>query len=165
MGHQLSAVILKGGYDDAIAEQYDLRAIPLGVGLTMFPIDHYFTACWSKLLGVEGSLRTPTNFDDLIFPCDRVVSELMTRVTLRSDPVFAIIATEYFGGMGSQGAAVYCGTELVSNEITTINQALGYLGVVAQGDCDEFDTVGLDRHRSMPEYISKYVEMADELGV
>jgi hypothetical protein len=67
--------------------------------------------------------------------------------------------------VGSQGAAVYAGAELASDRITTINQALEYLGVQAQLGSDEFDTVGLSRHRSMPEYLSRYVDMAEELGV
>jgi hypothetical protein len=165
MAHNFSAVILKGGYDVVIAEHYDLRSFPLGFDLTMFPIDHYYTACWKNLLGVAGCLRAPDRFDDLIFPCDRVVAELMTRITLRAEPLFAVIATEYFGGVGSQGAGVYRGVELASYEITTINEALRYLGVKAQEGCDEFDTVGLGGHRSMPDYLGKYVEMADELGV
>jgi hypothetical protein len=165
MGHKISAVILKGGYDAAIAEQHDLRGVPLGFELTMFPIDHYYTACWEKLLGVAGCLRAPARFDDLIFPCERVVAELMTRITLRAEPLFAIIVTDYFGGVGSQGAGVYRGAELASDRITAINQALQYLGVKAQKGYDEFDTVGLGGHRSMPDYLHKYVEMADELGV
>lgn len=165
MGHKISAVILKGGYDAAIAQHYDLRGVPLGFELTMFPIDHYYTACWEKLLGVPGCLRAPARFGNLIFPCDRVVAELMTRITLQAEPLFAVIATEYFGGVGSQGAGVYRGAELASNQITTINQALEYLGVKAPKGYDEFDTVGLGGHRSMPDYLDKYVEMADELGV
>jgi hypothetical protein len=156
---------LKGGYDTLTAERYDLRGLPLGFDLSLFPIDHYYTACWGKLLSITHDLRTPIHFEGVIFPRDGVVAELMIRITQRADVAFAIIATDYFGGVGSQGAAVYSGAELASDRITAINGALAYLGVKAELGQDEFDTVGLGRHRSMPDYLDKYREMADELGV
>jgi len=62
--------------------------------------------------------------------------------------------TEYFGGMGNQGAAVFRDGELVfgpqAAELGPINNALAVLGVRAVPPAvDEFETVGLHRHASV----------------
>ena len=56
MGHCISAVILRGDFDSEIAKSYDLLSIKLGFDLTMFPVDHYYTTCWAKTIGVSGEL-------------------------------------------------------------------------------------------------------------
>lgn len=62
--------------------------------------------------------------------------------------------TEYFGGMGTQGAAVFRDGELVfgpqAAELGPINNALAVLGVrTLPPAVDEFETVGLHRHGSV----------------
>jgi len=71
---------------------------------------------------------------------------------LTDEPIFAVIHTEYFGGMGSQVAAVHRGRSPVMPPTEGgINAALRHLGVVAEAGLDEFDTVSLGRYRSFPE--------------
>lgn len=77
---------------------------------------------------------------------------------------YAIICTDYFGGVGTQWAGVFVGKKLINTEYT-INKALSILGVKTQPNFDEFDTVGLSSPRHNPEYLEKYVDMADEFGV
>lgn len=65
--------------------------------------------------------------------------------------------TEYFGGMGTQGAAVFRDGEIVfgpqSAELGPINSALALLGVRTQAPAtDEFETVGLHRHASTEDW-------------
>lgn len=67
--------------------------------------------------------------------------------------------TEYFGGMGTQGAAVFRDCELVfgpqSAELGAINNALVLLGVrTFPPAVDEFETVGLHLHRSTDEWLA-----------
>lgn len=67
--------------------------------------------------------------------------------------------TEYFGGMGTQGAAVFRDGELVfgpqSAELGPINNALAVLGVrTVPPAVDEFETAGLQRHASTEEWMS-----------
>ncbi|MBL8297036.1 MAG: hypothetical protein JNN30_01705 [Rhodanobacteraceae bacterium] len=67
--------------------------------------------------------------------------------------------TEYFGGMGTQGAAVFRDGEIVfgpqSAELGPINNALAVLGVRVQPPAvDEFETVGLQRHNSAEEWLN-----------
>jgi hypothetical protein len=164
MPHAISAVILKGDFDSDIANAYDLLAIKLSIDLTMFPIDLYYTACWAKMLNIPGYL--PGQRSSLLFPDDLVIAHLMSRIAQAEiAPLFAIIQTDYFGGVGEQWARVYRGTELADKEIDCISHALRFLGVICQDAMDEFDTVGLSKHRSMPDYLEKYVYLAEQLGV
>jgi hypothetical protein len=74
----------------------------------------------------------------------------------RAVPV-AYITTGYFGGQGGQDALVWHEGALRFSPATSdyrrpwphspISQALRLIGVVADGGLDEFDTVGLGRHR------------------
>jgi hypothetical protein len=159
MGHHLTAIILKGDYNQPLAETFDLLGITLTDGLTMFPIDHYFSACWQAKLQTTGELDL-NGVDCVIFPRERALSELMTKISTAENPVYAIILTDYFGGIGEQYANVYLKDRLADKNIKKINHALAYMGVKAKDDLDEFDTVGLSRHRSNPDYLEKYVELA-----
>ena len=72
--------------------------------------------------------------------------------------VLLYFETEYFGGMGTQGAAVFRDGEIAfgpqSAELGPINDALAVLGVRPQPPAvDEFETVGLQRHRSVGEWL------------
>jgi len=163
MSHSITAILLHGPYDVEAAAEFDLRGVPLGHGLTLFHITHYYTACWQKKLGVQGDLEGARP-RSLPFPAERVIAVLMTRITGRQ-PDFAVIATDWFGGIGSQWAQVYHGDSAADPSIIGISGALRWLGVVAKPGRDEFETVGLDRIRHTPDWLDRYVEMADELGV
>ena len=62
-----------------------------------------------------------------------------------------LISTEYFGGFGGQGAAIFQDGEIVHGplwaEAEVINKALEGLGVQETEDDDQFDLVGLGTHR------------------
>lgn len=90
----------------------------------------------------------------------------MKQISHDSEPLYAaIIATDYFGGMGEQFANLYKNDALVDANIKHINHALRSMGVTAKHDLDEFDTVGLSDYRSEPDYLWKYCDLAEELGV
>lgn len=163
MGHAICAVLLKGPFDAQLAERYDLFGIALAPEITMFHIDHYYTACWQKQLNVQGNLEGVV--DCAMFPSEAIVHILMAKVSGTLQPVFAVILTDYFGGVGQQWAQVYQGAAIVNPQIRSINQALAQLGVVARPGMDEFDTVGLSNYRSQPEYLEQYRDLADTLGV
>lgn len=161
MGHCISAAILKDDFDTEIAKDYDLWGIALGFDLTMFPLSHYYTDYWGKLLNISGVLsgERPRN---LIFPNEAIVAHLMMKITDRLEPVFAIIETDYFGGFVSQWALVYRGVLLADDQIKQISSALKkFLGVRCRAGMDEFDTVGLANYRSLPEYLEKYMDLAE----
>ncbi|MBB4635692.1 hypothetical protein [Longimicrobium terrae] len=162
MSHSICAIVLRGPFDAAAAATFDLAGIPLGDDLTLFPITHYYTACWQKTLGVQGDLEGVFP-PSLIFPREHVISVLMERITGR-EPLFSVIATDYFGGVGEQWAQVYRGHAPADPSVTAINPALRLLGVKAKRGLDEFDTAGLDRIRHAPDSLDRYVDLAEELG-
>lgn len=69
----------------------------------------------------------------------------------------AYVETEYFGGIGGQGAAVFLAGEITFDpqcaEQGVINKALALLGVSSHPECvDAFEAIGLDRHRSNDDF-------------
>lgn len=165
MAHNISALILKGEFVKETADKYDLKPVPLGYGLTLFHIDDYYTTYWQYKLNIEGML-------DITFPKElsylrlyRVVVALMQEITDTQNPLFAFIHTDYFGGFGYQFAQLFEGYNNISDGVSTINQALKYLGVKADKTTDEFDSVNLGNIRNTPEYLEKYVDLCDSLGI
>jgi hypothetical protein len=64
---------------------------------------------------------------------------------------FVYVEAEFFGGAGHQSAIGFTDGATVLGPLAArdaINQALRFLGVTPAGKQDEFDTVGLFRHRS-----------------
>jgi hypothetical protein len=164
MGHSINAIILIGEYDKEEARKYELEGIELDFNLTMFFIDGFFTACWQKKLDIEGYLETNCN-EVSWYPKELVIYDLMKRIRKNQKTEFALILTDYFGGAGDQFANVYSNEKNVDLGINTINKALIYLGVEKGKHHDEFDTIGLSKYRSNPDYLEKYRDLADELDV
>jgi hypothetical protein len=148
MGHRISAVLLHSAYDDKIARAFGLRPITLTQGITLFPLHAGYCDDMSERLGIGGDVSDRPRLND------RVVHHLVRRIA--PEPLFAVIETNYFGGAGTQAAAVYRGAEEVmapaASAFGPINEALRHLGVQASPGLDEFDTVGLGRFRSFDPY-------------
>lgn len=162
MGHHITAILLKGDYDISLAESFDLLGVRLDNTITMFFIDSYFSAYWQVKLGITGFLDR--NYADYL-PSENVLVHLMEQISKQKDPIFALIETDYFGGIGKQYANVSTNKVLVDRNIKTINQALAYLEVKRRSKLEEFDTVGLGNYRSNPEYLEKYTDRANELDL
>ncbi|EAY24433.1 hypothetical protein M23134_06287 [Microscilla marina ATCC 23134] len=165
MGHCITAIVLKGDYDQALAETFDLYGIPLGFDLHLFFIDHYYSAYWQEKLETTKVLDSAKGTNHLIYPNEFALVELLQMIVCSRFVTFAVIVTDYFGGVGDQFAQVYQNTALVSPHFDTINKALEWLGVVPTKGLDAFDTVGLSKYRTNPDYLDKYADLADELGV
>jgi len=153
MGHQISAAILKGPFDAECARRFDLPSISLGSSLTLFPLYAGHCDAWSAKLSLddpEGDWRPLLDA--------RVVHHFLAE--LASDPLYAIIETDYFGGHGDQAAVVYharaCLMPRTEGRRGPINRALRLLGVRASRGRDEFDTLGLANYRSFDELFVEY---------
>lgn len=164
MGHSITAIILEGEFDKNKAIELDLFPIQLEFGLSLFHINHYYSACWQYKLKTIGFLEI-SNIDCKIFPREKAISKIIKIISNLENPKFAIILTEYFGSLGNQYANVFTNSENADRNISTINQALRFLGVISKIGQDEFETLGLNKLRSQPEYLDKYIELADEYGV
>ena len=164
MGHAISALVVNGRLKEQAVKDWDLIVEELPFELKLCYIDHYYTACWQKSKNLDGVLDTSEK-PPLEFPTDIVLLDIAKELLGDLCPTFAIIYTEYFGGVGEQFAQLYQGVDLVDLEASTINQALKGLGIQAGSGNDEFDTVGLGDYRHNPDYLDKYWDLADELGV
>jgi hypothetical protein len=98
VGHNITGMILPGPCDRHAVTEWDAAEVPLGAGLSLVHLTHYYTAYW------------------------------------------------HVGGVRDS------------------NHALRVLGVRAVAGADEFDTVGLGRHRRTPACLDRYEDLCDDLG-
>ncbi len=164
MPHAISALILPGPYNADAADKWDLAPVALSCDLTLFHLTHYYTAYWQASLGVTGYFDLGPKSPPPLFPTENVVAVLATELSARPEPTFAVVATGYFGGVGDQCAVVSIDGGPV-HSVRLINDALHALGVRPAEGLDEFDTVGLGGHRSTPDYLDRYEDLCDELGI
>ncbi len=160
MGHLLNAFILKGPFDESRATAFDMRYVALPFDLTMFFVTDEYIDEWADRLDVHGGFPKPVcNF--------RVIHHMMKAIA--REPLFAVIETEYTGGLGRQCAAVYRGDDVLLDAMESaypdetkrddasgpIDVALRHLGVTRKPGIDEFDTVGLGAFRSTSRSFGK----------
>lgn len=162
MGHHITALLINQPF--RAPDAFDLTPITLTPTLTLFHIDHYYSAYWQSIRGGSALLDLP---DDLpsIFPSEGVLVDIVRELTGHDAPTWGLIQTDYFGGMGDQWAALFTGAQRITSSGARINAVLRGLGIVRSADLDEFDTVGLGNHRHSPESLDRYVALCDERGV
>lgn len=151
MGHSISGLLLKGPYEPVRAAQLGMPSRSLSFDLTLFFCEWRLAEAWSNRLDIPGELPIPDSIAPP-YPRDQVLVTLMQTITQQPEPLFAIVATDYFGGIGSQAAFVFQGEQRVTPEgEDSINAALARLGVINALGHDAFETIGLDTIRSMPD--------------
>jgi hypothetical protein len=155
--YELQAVIADGEVLRAASKEVaGARAVPLPQGLALMPmtgevVDALTGGGDGRALGFW---RLPTGFD-------QVLARWST-----AGPI-AYVEAEYFGGAGEAQAAVWADGVLVleaqdeptavlsGGDISAVSQALQRLGVrKGRRDLDEFEAVGLGRHRSTEDWLS-----------
>ncbi|NED16213.1 hypothetical protein [Streptomyces sp. SID9124] len=167
MTHAVCALVVTGQVDTPKAESLGLHARLTYADISVFPIDHYFSGYWAAVRGNRAQLDLPRDVlaESVTFPGDAVLLDLVREVTHEERPRFAVIQTDYFGGMGGQWAAAFDGEVRVTPDGATINRALEALGVRATATEDAFDVVGLGTFRHNPDHLDAYVALCDELGI
>lgn len=156
MGHAICALIVGEPFDEAAAREWDVAGIPLATGLRLVHISPYYSEYMQAQRGETGMLDVPSDFPG-IFPREAVIATLAAEL---AGDTFALVVTDYFGGFGEQWACAFVDGRRVE-EVRDINAALRALGVRAAGGLDEFDTVGLARHRRTPEALDRYQELGE----
>ena len=155
MGYELRAVIAgRAVLTVAAAGLEQAIVVPLGQEMALVPMtDVLFDAV------SDGTAAQEMGFWFLPGGFERVLS------TWSGTGPVAYVEAEYFGGVGTQRAAVWARGALafgpfaveehasVPSEGTPISRALRLLGVVADRGLDEFDTVGLRRHRHLEDWV------------
>ena len=155
MGHHISAIICKPSTDIERLSEFEMATIPVG-DFVIIPMDAYHSDDWSERLGLGfGDGRSKVILDG---PFAHYVA------SIAAEGDYALIETDYFGGIGDQVAAVYRkGHDLplfASERVMqgAINYALRAIGVHARNGADEFDTLGLGRYRNFEERFARYYE-------
>jgi hypothetical protein len=149
MGHHVTGLIAAEGLLQRFAARHGLHPpVSLPQDLAILPltdedIDRFVPA--SRSGHVAG-------FTYLSQPFATVMRETS------ADGRIMYFETDYFGGMGAQGAVVYdqgvCIFGPESGELGPINRALSLLGVKAAPFArDEFEAIGLHRHRSPESWL------------
>ncbi len=142
--HTISGLIAKATVVDRLASQWGLaRPTALSLGFSFLPLDDQNLG---KVIGLNKG-DAVEGFDYLTSG----LSEVLCQSSRSGD--LAYIETEYSGGAGAQGAAVFQAGSVTFGpkraEIGPINEALAMLGITS-GDPpnDAFERVGLGRYRS-----------------
>lgn len=148
MSYELRALVSRYDVADraARAAGYDAVRLPQGYGLVPVTSDLF-----DRLGG--GEVRP---FGDAFWFLSSGVAALARRASTTA-PV-AYLEAEIFGGTGSQAMVLWRDGEVwlgpVTTQATAVNQALRHLGVGRLGAADEFDALGLGRHRHTEDWLT-----------
>lgn len=153
MGHSITAII---GTPTVVARVISAAgcpsATPLPFGLEIAPLGHQQIDALTALQPVE-------HFEGFRYLSAGLRAGLGRAV---GEGVIVYVETDYFGGTGSQAAAVlsadevaFQGTQTIGNTPTSrddpINVALRAIGVVVDSQHDEFEALGLGRFRDLED--------------
>ena len=152
--YSLCALLGDSAYlKSGLAEVPGTRVIDLHEGLGMVPLsESLLRAIQLEWRGSQGSTRVEGVFEFLTPPVENWVRELS------NGSAIAYMETEYFGGEGFERSAVFRDSNVVLGPLDgagAVNRALRALGVAAKPGQEEFDVVGLGRHRSLEEWLSE----------
>ncbi|RKS73721.1 hypothetical protein BZB76_4424 [Actinomadura pelletieri DSM 43383] len=130
--------------------------VPLNQGLWLLPMtDALFdTITVPGAPELDGFWKAPAGFERMLITCSE------------AGPV-AYVEADYFGGVGTQAAQVWDMGKVALGPLhkdvnepfpptgSPISQALRRLGVAKGRHFDEFDAVGLPRHRDTDDWFSR----------
>jgi hypothetical protein len=149
--HDVTALIANSDKLTAATRRFETVVVcPLVQSFSLLPITEDF----AKELSVYASqMKAP-----LTKPITELSDELHAlAIDISYDCPVAYVSTAYFGGRGGQNALVWDKGSLRFSPTTQrydqvwpntpISQALRMIGVLAGEGMDEFDTVGLGKHR------------------
>ncbi|TWU11428.1 hypothetical protein CA54_02350 [Symmachiella macrocystis] len=162
MGHSISAVVVAGEIDAKRAREFDVKTVPCLKGFTVIALEPAYVDAWAERLGIHDDVADVP----LLNSC--VVHHIVQSVA--GSAPFAVIQTDYFGGVGLQAAAVYQGTAEIMAPATTevivpnkgpnepINRALKILGVRRRflSPLDHFATLGMCGYRDFDDLFEDY---------
>ncbi|MGK4597926.1 MULTISPECIES: hypothetical protein [Amycolatopsis] len=115
---------------------------------------------------LEGARLVPLGQDLSLMPVAETRFDTGPLAECSEHGAVAYVEAEYFGGAGTQFAQVWEGGETVLGPLqvdedepdpadgSPISQALRRLGVLKGDHFDEFDAVGLGRHRDTDDWLS-----------
>lgn len=148
MSHHISAIITNNNVDRDIITQYDLSVFAEG-SFSIIALNSYHSDYWTDKLNINSTISN----NDIIL--DNSTTHYFCSVLKLVN--YAIVETDYFGGIGGQKANLYNYNKLILSSVS-INIALKKLGVIASKDVDEFDALNLSKYRCFDDYYVKYYD-------
>lgn len=143
MGYELCAVVGSEKALRAFTIGLDVKVVPLAAGMSLVPLTDKLLETLKADSGEDSKTVSPV-FEFLY----RAIVD--RAVAASEEGPLAYVEAGYFGGQGSQMAVAWDQGDMVMEPTDTenpINRALRLLGVKAVPPDDEFDTIGLGRHR------------------
>ena len=151
VGHCVTGLIAKSNILGAFSREHSLhQPVALVDEFALLPL---------RDVDLDSFLVAPLSFniEGFRYLADQLIDEL--RLASRQGTLM-YFETEYLGGLGYQGAAVFQHGELIfgpqSAKTGAINQGLKLLGIRIKPTArDEFETIGLGRHRDTERWIER----------
>ena len=169
MGHHIQAFISREELLREIAHHYPAAiVIPLSQRFAMMPITEQF---YDELPSPQHPEKADKHFLYLGPKVHHIGKAFSVKAPL------AYVETEYFGGIGFQGAVVWANGQIIFGPALTgdredfqtddlsdnaINIALHKLGVLKGGSRDEFDAIRLGKHRDNESWIEEITSAGPE---
>ena len=129
----------------------DSRVIALEQGIRTIPVTKALYDGLAKQYAEDGT-EDWTGF--VLSPAS--LATALSRLSERG--TVAYVEADFFGGRGDQRCVVWRGGDIKLGPLdieSAINKALSRLGVKRQLFRDEFETIGLNRHRSNEEWLAE----------
>ncbi len=147
MGYHLQAFICKNSDSNLLAEPFDkVKAIELGKDLTLIPMTE-------ELYDQINSLVVSDSVSKFAYLTEHIESQVLKFI---GNAKVAYIEADYFGGQGGQMAIIWKNNKreyFVEYGQDCINEVLKIFGIKARLFADEFDTLGLGRHRNTIDWL------------
>lgn len=145
MGHCVTALIAQSRVVESLLQGRSLVAADLRDGWQLIPLEDDDL----DSLGLDFS-QVAHGFTYL----SRALIEFCADLSQLGPLVY--FETDYFGGMGTQGAAAFSGGSIAPSSPLTgngaINSTLRSVGVTSKSGVDVFDYIGLSRHRHTSDW-------------
>ncbi len=150
MGYYLQAIICKEKASEIITREfYSAKRVCLKGDLYIIPYT-------SDLYDEFNQFDKSGHFDKFEYLNEKLFTYLIQKSVI--EPI-AYVEAEYFGGTGGQSAIMLNNGEVVidvrfeDNGYGAINAVLKEFGINKESDLDEWDTVGMLRHRSTEDWL------------
>ena len=149
MSYVLQAILAKETViDQLLAALKAGKKISLEQGFAMIPLDE------ALIDRIDATPDTQT-ISDLIYLTEAIEEKVLRMLGKEK---FAYLESEFFGGSGGhQGILWEAGKRIlkVSESYSGANRILRGLGVIRTSQLDEFDCMGLGRHRSVADWLEE----------
>ena len=142
MGHNICAIIGKKPINEDNLKKYGL-ALAYEENFAIIILDQDSIWYWSEKL----NFSIESQSENIEWACE-LIFHFAKEIGLKK---YAIIQTDYFGGIGSQCASLYEDGQIVTPD-KSIDEILNLLGVIRIDKKDEFDSINLGEYRDSEYY-------------